>query len=439
MNLKGKNVAVLGAGGSGLAATALALGCGATVAAFDSGSPEKLAPAVAKFAGLGVVLTTGDAALSPDRKFDLAVISPGIDENWPLGKVFQEAAGELIGELELAWRLSDVPVIAITGTNGKTTTTGLIAHMLNACGKKAVAAGNIGYAYSEAVHSGEDYEWIVIEASSFQLETIRSFQPQIAIWTNFAPDHMDRYAAVEDYRAAKMRIFENRDDSTFAILKKEDGIEMPNAVTFSAFQADGDYRYEAGGIRTSQSPADFDFSSCQLHGLHNAENVMMALAVADRLDLDRGVVAEAIQTFEAPEHRCEPVAKQNDITWVNDSKSTNLHSLESALRGQEEQVILICGGKEKGLDYAELSELAAGSVKHAVCIGETAGKIEAAWGEMIPCETASSLHAAVEMAGAAARSGDVILFSPGTSSFDMFSGYIERGNQFREAVQQHLS
>ena len=439
MDLKGKDVAVLGAGGSGIAAAALALGCGASVTAFDSGDPRKLAPSVEKFAEMDVVLTTGEEALSPAKKFDLAVISPGIDENWPIGKAFQEASSELIGEIELAWRLSEIPVIAITGTNGKTTTTALIAHMLEGCGLKAVAAGNIGYAYSEAIHSGEKYDWIVIEVSSFQLETIRSFRPQIAIWTNFAPDHMDRYGSVEDYHSAKMRIFQNYDDESFAILKNEDGIDLPNAVTFSAFQLGGCYFYEKGEIHSSQSASAFDFSSCRLHGLHNAENVMMALAVAARLGLDRDAVSEAIKTFEAPAHRCEPIPTDDGITWVNDSKSTNLHSLESALRGQEKAVILVCGGKEKGLDYAEITELASASAKHVICIGETAEKITAVWGDELPCEIADSLSTAVAKAAEVAEDGDIVLFSPGTSSFDMFSGYVERGNQFREAVQQHLS
>ncbi|MCG8600590.1 MAG: UDP-N-acetylmuramoyl-L-alanine--D-glutamate ligase [Verrucomicrobiales bacterium] len=439
MKLEGKDVAVLGAGGSGLAAAALALGCGASVAAYDSGDPEELAEAVKKFAALGVVLTTGKAALSPEKRFDLAVISPGIDERWPIGKAFRNVSSDLIGEIEFAWQQSRIPVIAITGTNGKTTTTGLITHMLNGCGLKAVAAGNIGYAYSEAVGSGVAYDWIVLEVSSFQLETIRTFQPTVSIWTNFAPDHMDRYSALEDYRAAKMRIFENHGDGSTAIVKKEDALPIADAVTFSAFETGGNYYYESGRILVASSDVSYDFRGSALHGLHNAENVMMALAVGDRLGLDRARVSDSIDSFRPPEHRCEAIAEQDGVIWVNDSKSTNIHSLESALRGQDSPVVLICGGKEKGLDFGELTGLVSASVKNVICIGETAEKVSQIWENAADCYTADSVEEAVAMAARWATSGDVVLFSPGTSSFDMFSGYVERGNRFREAVQQHLS
>jgi UDP-N-acetylmuramoylalanine--D-glutamate ligase len=439
MNLEGKKVAVLGAGGSGLAAAALALSCGASVAAFDSGDPEKLAGAVESFSGIGVVLTCGESALSPSASFDLAVISPGIDASWPIGRVFEEASEELIGEIEFAFRLSKIPVIAITGTNGKTTTTSLVADMLNGAGLKAIAAGNIGIPYSDVVRSGEPYDWIVLEVSSFQLETIESFRPAIAIWMNFAPDHMDRYATLEDYRAAKLRIFENYGPECFAITKLEDGFTFDSAVTFSAFSGAGDYRYEAGRIQGPAGVAAFHFHSCHLHGLHNAENVMVALAVADRLGLDREKVTPPILAFRAPEHRCEPVGEVDGVTYINDSKSTNLHSLKSALDGQEKPVLLICGGKDKGLDFSELNDSVSASVTQVICIGEIANSILSTWGDIVPCKSATSLEDAVSLARSHAEPGDIVLFSPGTSSFDMFSGYTERGNAFRDAVQQLAS
>ena len=217
MDLQGKRIAVLGAGSSGYAAAALAVSRGALVEAYDSGSADKLAPAVAKFAAFGVTLTCGEAALAPTGPFDLTVISPGIDTAWPIAVAFTAVSSELIGEIEFADRLCDVPVIAITGTNGKTTTTALITAMLNACWLKAIAAGNIGLAYSEVVLSGERYDWIVLEVSSFQLETIVNFATQIAVWMNFAPDHMDRYATLADYYAAKYRLFENLTASSLVI------------------------------------------------------------------------------------------------------------------------------------------------------------------------------------------------------------------------------
>jgi len=436
MDLQGKRIAVLGAGGSGYAAAALALSRGALVEAYDSGSAEKLAPAAAKFAGIGVILTCGEEALAPAGKFDLTVISPGIDTAWPIAVAFTAASTELIGEIEFADRLCDVPVIAITGTNGKTTTTALIAAMLNACGLRAVAAGNIGLAYSEVVLSGDRYDWIVLEVSSFQLETIADFAPEIAIWTNFAPDHMDRYATVEDYYAAKYRLFKNLAPSALTInrLECDLGVLPGEIVTFSAYSDEAHLTYGQGSIHDLSTDRHFPFSEGTLQGKHNAENVMAALAVADRLGLAWEKVESPINTFEAPPHRCEKVATIGGVLYLNDSKSTNLHSLESALMGQETPVVLIVGGKNKGLDFAELRDVAGRIARVAICIGEIGGDIAAAWDGAVPCHPAADVPAAVRLAGELADSGDVVLFSPGTSSFDMFSGYETRGTAFREAV-----
>lgn len=435
MDLKGKRIAVLGAGGSGYAAAALACSRGALVEAFDSGCPEKLAVAAEKFSGIGVPLTCGEAALKPAGRFDLAVISPGIDTAWPLATAFAAASSELIGEIELAYRLGHAPVIAITGTNGKTTTTSLIAEMLNGSGIKTVAAGNIGLAYSEVVLSGDLYDWIVLEVSSFQLETVSTFAPEVAIWMNFAPDHMDRYRTVEDYYTAKYRIFENRSPEKLAIHKRECDLGLGgNTVTFSAFETGGDFHYRDGLIHHAATGREFSFASGTLQGKHNAENVMVALAVADHLGLGWEKVAAAINSFKAPPHRCEKVARINGVIYLNDSKSTNLHSLESALIGQENPVILIAGGKNKGLDFSELKDIAGKTARLVICLGEIAGDIAAAWSDTVPCHVAADVNEAVRMAAALAREGEVVLFSPGTSSFDMFTGYEARGVAFREAV-----
>lgn len=435
MDLEGQRVAILGAGGSGLAAAALALACGASVEAFDSGDSEKLRDAVDRFEAAGVRLTTGDAALTPEGKYDLTVLSPGIALSWPIAQVFAAVSTELVGEIEFAFRANTAPVIAITGTNGKTTTTSLITAMLKGAGLKAVAAGNIGLPFSEVVLSGENYDWIVLELSSFQLETISTFSSPIAIWLNFAPDHMDRYDAVEDYRAAKERIFMNRSDGAVAIVRKGEEVapEWPR-IEFSAFDEGADYFYSGGLIAQAGVSDTFDFASCQLQGRHNAENMMVALAVADHLSLDREAVLPALLSFLPPAHRCEKVGQKDGVIFVNDSKSTNLHSLESALSGQDEPVVLIVGGKDKGLDFATLTGLVSSKVKYAVCMGEIASSISELWGGTVLCECAENLPAATGKAFAAAAEGDVVLFSPGTSSFDMFSGYEARGDAFRDAV-----
>lgn len=435
MELNGKRLAILGAGGSGFAAAALAVSRGAEVVAFDNGSPEKLEAAAARFAGIGVSLVRGENALAPEGHFDLAVISPGIDTAWPIAKAFAAASEELVGEIEFAFRLGDAPVVAITGTNGKTTTTSLVAEMLRAAGLRAVAAGNIGLAYSEVVLSGERYDWIVLELSSFQLETVSTFAPKVALWLNFAPDHMDRYTSVADYHRAKFRIFEKLGEEGLAIHKLECELGLAGRRrTFSAFSGGGDFRYEAGEIRHDASGRRFPFSAAKLQGKHNAENVMAALAVADELGIEWDSVKEAILAFAPPPHRCEKIAEIGGAIYLNDSKSTNLHSLESALAGQESPVVLIAGGKDKGLDFAELRDLAAKAVRVAVCIGEIAGHIAEAWSGAVPCHRADSLDEAVTVASTHARNGEVVLFSPGTSSFDMFSGYEARGDAFRKAV-----
>ncbi len=436
MDLIGKKVAVLGAGGSGLAAAALALSHGASVSAFDSGDTLRLASAVERFAELGVVLTCGDDALSPPIAYDVSVISPGIDQRRPIARAFFEASDELIGEIEFAFRLSEIPVVAITGTNGKTTTTSLVVDMINSSGLKAVAAGNIGRAYSDVVASKEGLDWIVLEVSSFQLETIKTFSPEVAVWMNFAADHLDRYESLDDYRQAKLRVFENGEGGKQAICKLEDDVGSDWArTTFSAFSEGGDFSYEKGLIYEKKTGRSFDFRKAELQGKHNAENVMVCLAVADLLGISWSVIDGSVKSFRAPAHRCEKVSEIDGVLYLNDSKSTNLHSLESAISGQDAPLVLIVGGKQKGLEFSALAESAGEKAKVAICIGEVKEEIVSSWSPRTTCLIADDLNQAVQIAADAAESGDIVLFSPGTSSFDMFSGYEERGDAFRKAVQ----
>jgi UDP-N-acetylmuramoylalanine--D-glutamate ligase len=258
----------------------------------------------------------------------------------------------------------------------------------------------------------------------------------VAVWLNFAPDHMDRYQTVEEYRTAKLRIFENQNAGDLAVINAEESLgSLPGKTeTFSAFSTGADYSLEDGEIRFG-GEAVFPFRESRLNGKHNAENVMAAMAVVHRFG---GVAFEAMATairgYQAPPHRCEPVGVIGGVTYVNDSKATNLHALESSLRGQESPVILIAGGKNKGLDYGEVKERVRRSVRQAIAIGEMAAHVCDAWGDAVPCVQAASLAEAVQAAAAAARPGETVLLSPGTSSFDMFSGYGERGDAFRACV-----
>lgn len=434
MVLTDTEIAVLGAGTSGFAAARLAAERGGRVTVFDSGDPEKLESRVSDFEGIGVNLVCGQAALEPTSQFDLSVVSPGIDLASPLATAFASCSTEQIGEVELAFRIDDTPLIAITGTNGKTTTTSLVADMLRGGGVRAVAAGNIGYAYCDVARSEKDLEWIVLEVSSFQLESICDFKPRVAVWMNFAPDHMDRYRSVEEYREAKMRIFRNVDEDVTVIQKWEDLPHAGQSVTFSAFSGEAEFTFDDGRIVHRPTGREFFFRDCHLHGKHNAENVMVALAVADELGLSWNAVARPIENFRAPAHRCEKVRVLDDVTWINDSKSTNLHSLESALAGLDEPTVLIAGGKRKGLDFSTLLPRLEG-VKSAICFGEIGTEIAGQWCDHTRTEVADSLEEAVSAARVQAAPGDVVLFSPGTSSFDMFSGYEARGDAFRTVVE----
>ncbi len=436
MDLKDKKIAVLGCGTSGFCAARLAHSRGGIVTTFDNGPTAKLGRAIIKYAEAGFPLVTGEEALHPAGRFDLAVISPGIDASWPLARALAAVSDELIGEIEFAWRLSNIPVIAITGTNGKTTTTELITHLLNSCGKKAIAAGNYGYAYSDVVYYGEAYDWVVLEVSSFQLETIQGFHPKIALWMNFAPDHMDRYTRLEDYRNAKLRIFENQTTEDIAIIKAEDPIPLSSrTITFSAFSDQADFRYQDKQIIGPDGHSLLDFSKTRLNGKHNAENVMAALAAVTVAGLTPGSqLVEAVNSYSPPAHRCQIVGKKDGVIFVNDSKATNLHALESALRGQDAPVTLIVGGKNKGLDFSELNPIIPATVATAICMGEIASQIKDCWGRLIPCHIVNSLSSAVQTAFQERKNTEVILFSPGTSSFDMFTGYEQRGDFFCKEV-----
>ncbi len=432
---KNKNVAVLGAGRSGKAAALLLAEEGAKVTMLDSAPEEKLAgldPLRAK----GVYMLCGPAAEEDPAVYDLGVLSPGIDPELALGRNFSRKNIPTIGELELGWQFCTVPVIGITGTNGKTTTTELISQMLNACGQRTVACGNIGKPLVEAVREKEDYVVLTVEVSSFQLETIREFHPEITVWLNFAPDHLDRYPSIREYRAAKLRIFENQTaDDTAVINVAEDlpGLKA-KVTTFSAWTNDGDFSLAEGWIAYRQEPI-LNLAEAQLRGPHNAENMMAALAVGRARGLSFAEMVPPLCAYRAQLHRLEFIRAIAGVDYINDSKATNLDALEKALLSATKPIVLVAGGKDKGFAFDSIAPLVARKVRHAVLIGEIAESVAHDWREATECELASSLSSAVDRAQAAAREGEIVLFSPGTSSFDMFKSYADRGDQFRALVR----
>jgi UDP-N-acetylmuramoylalanine--D-glutamate ligase len=434
---KNQNVAVLGAGLSGSAAALLLTSEGAQVTVVDSADEKNLLKStIDNLRTHGVRVIYGAAADEDSASYDMAVLSPGIDPASPLARNFLSRGIETIGELELGWQFCDVPVIAVTGTNGKTTTTELLAQMLNACGQRTIACGNIGKPLSEVAREKQAFDALTVEVSSFQLEAIRTFRPSISLWLNFAPDHLDRYRSVADYRAAKLRIFENQTESDVAVVNAIEKLgPLPSrTITFSAYVDQADFRVSHGAIVYQDEPV-LRLADTKLRGLHNIENLMATLAAGMARGLSFAEMGPPLCAYEPRPHRCEFVREIGGVEYVNDSKATNLDAVDKALRAQNKPVVLIAGGKNKGFSFDPLRSLVKQKVRSTILIGEMAESIRHSWSGDAECEIANSLADAVERAYATARAGEVVLFSPGTSSFDMFKSYGDRGDQFRALVQ----
>jgi UDP-N-acetylmuramoylalanine--D-glutamate ligase len=437
MKFAALTTAVLGLGTSGEAAARLLRREGANVTLFDSADTPSLRERAAKMHALGMSTVLGPEAERSSDRFDLTVISPGIDPEVPLVKNFVRQNAKLTGELELAFQFCSKPVIAITGTNGKTTTTQLVELMLKRAGIPTIACGNIGMPFCEAIAHQNDIEFFAVEVSSFQLETISSFRPKVAVWLNLTPDHLDRYRDVEEYRRAKLRIFEQQQATDFAVVNARDDLPklLANTISFSAYPGRADFS-SLGNTILFRGDQALDVTQTNLTGVHNVENLMAALGVARVLDIPWEKASTGLKEYRLLPHRCELVGEIDGVTFINDSKATNLDALVKALESQSRPVVLIVGGKDKGFPFDTITKLVAVRVKHAVLIGEMAKRIERSWTPEISCSLANSLDEAISLARLNARPGDTVLFSPGTSSFDMFKNYADRGNQFRQRVQE---
>lgn len=438
--LSGQHYAILGAGRSGLGAARLARRLGAEVMVFDDGDPASLQTMVKRFEDERIALQIGlDAArrICESTSFSKVVISPGLDAGWPLPRLFTEAGVPLVGEMEFAWQeLRHIPVVAITGTNGKTTTTELLERIFEGCGLRTIACGNYGLALSEVALSGEPYDVLTLEVSSFQLETIVEFHPRVALWLNFAADHLDRYPDEKTYFTAKRHMFDNMTADDVAVVRSGEplGQLVPRVLTFSTEEgANADFRLVGNDVLLN-GEAIASVNDFPLKERHNIENQMAALAAGMSMGLEIPAMLNALDGYAAARHRCELVRTVNGHRYINDSKATNLHALETCLRSQDEPVVLIIGGKEKGLDYTPLTSLLHAKVAGLVVIGEIADKLFELFSPLVPCRKAGSVPDSVDVATEMAVPGQTIVFSPGTSSFDMFSSYVERGNVFCDAV-----
>ncbi len=433
MNIHGQHLLILGLGVSGFEAARLARGEGAHVTVCD----EAMRPAIRE-KGLtlekeGISVHLGGRL--QESHYDLVVVSPGIDLQSEFAKSVIPAGVPVIGELEFSSCFCKVPFIAITGTNGKTTTTELISAALIKAGKKTEAVGNIGKALSTVVKDSQEFDYFVVEVSSFQLETIKTFSPHVALHLNLTPDHLDRYESMQDYGRAKERIFENQKSTDFAVVNSKLILSpfQSKKVTFSGVDATADYRFD-NGVLIAGSERIMSMDKTQLLGMHNVENILATLATTDLLGIQRQSVIEAICEYRPKPHRCERIGEFEGILYINDSKGTNADAVEKALSSLSRPVVLIAGGKDKGFTFTQLRTVISQKVKHAVLIGETQEKIAKEWDQVVPLEKALTLREAIERARRAASRGDIILLSPGCSSFDMFRSYEDRGDQFRQEV-----
>jgi UDP-N-acetylmuramoylalanine--D-glutamate ligase len=434
VNVEGKTIVVLGMGESGRAAAELLKARGASVVIRDDLLNDRISRVAERLRTGGVRVEVQSTNFTPCR-FDFGVLSPGIDQSRPLVAQLRGEGVPIMGELELAFRFCQCPVVAITGTNGKSTTTELIAAVLSAAGKRVEACGNLGVPFSDVAARSSELDVAVVEASSFQLETIEQFKPRVAVFLNVTPDHLDRYPNMAAYVAAKERIFENQGAEDFAVINS--ALTLPRLrgkrITFNAMGRPAEYTFENGWL-LAKGERVLEQSRTRLSGPHNAENQLAALAVGDLYGVERVRTLESLIEYRPLPHRCEVVREWQGVIYINDSKGTNIDALEKALLAQSRPTVLIAGGKDKGVDFKPLRELLAKKARAVVLIGEMQNTLVHLWGQTVPCHRAIDLADAVTISRKVARSGDVVLLSPGCSSYDMFKNFEERGNLFRQLV-----
>lgn len=433
--LTSKRVIVVGLGKSGASAARLCLRLGAHVIGTDSAPLEQLAPEVRQ---LGVPLVAGGHAGVDFEHADLIVVSPGVP---PLSELDRASAAgvEVIGELELAARHLNAPIVAVGGTNGKSTTTTLVAELLRAAGRKVFVGGNLGTPASEATL--DSYDQIVLEVSSFQLERAPSFHPRVSLLLNISEDHLDRYPSALAYAEAKGNAFVQQTGDDSAIVPSDDPECERQARRGHGrvirFGGHGDYALD-GAVVVEQSTGErFDLGGTQLFGRHNHENAAAAIAAARSLDVPTDVIRSALPAFKPLPHRMAYAGTIAGVRFYDDSKGTNVGAAVTALRGlSETKGVLIAGGRDKLGDYEPLVRALEDKGRAVVVIGEAAERIAAAVGTRAPLVRAGTLVQAVEAAYRLAQAGDAVLLSPACSSFDMFQSYADRGRQFVQAVQE---
>ncbi len=447
LELKNKRVLVVGAGKSGISAARFLREQGAKVTISDARSAAALAGEIPALMDAGIMVEAGGHGLLTFRRQDLIVVSPGVPMNTPEVRQVVALGMPVIGELELASRFLQGQVIAVTGSNGKTTTTTLVGEILRRGGMETLVGGNIGLPVIDLIAESRPGTWSVLEVSSFQLETVEEFRPRIAAVLNITPDHLDRHKTFAHYAAAKARITARQDAEDFLVLNGEDKEAQMVAAKSRAqvfwFSARRPIRQGAfvhgesvvflakeGGRAEPVMPV----SEIRLRGLHNVENVLAAVTIARLASVSSEVIRQAVGEFKAVEHRLELVRVRDGVEFYNDSKATNVDAAMKAVGSFAGGVHLILGGKDKDSDYRQMAGLLKERVEVVYTIGSAAEKIGRELEGVVKMVEAGRLDVAVAEAAKAATAGDVVLLAPACSSFDQFESYEHRGRVFRELV-----
>ncbi len=443
MDVRGRKVTVVGLGRTSRALVRLLLREGARPYVTDRADHPRLAPFREELEALGVPCECGGHTARAFEGAAVVIPSPGVPPTLPPIAEARAAGAEVVGEMEFAFAYCRSRLLAVTGTNGKTTTTELLRALVASCGHSVLLAGNNALPLSEAVQVEPAPEYIVLEVSSYQLETAQRFRPWIGAVLNVTPDHLARHGTLEAYAAAKARMFANQGPEDFAVVNHDDPWvrDMARDSRASRWSFSLTERVEPGlwldGDRIRQGDEVCTTTAdTLLPGRHNLENVLCALTMIRAGGFDKARVVEGLRGFRGVEHRIEHVARIEGVDFYNDSKSTNIDSLKVALESFSTSVVLIAGGEGKGTDYRVLRDLVAIRVSKLITLGEDAPKLEEAFGDLVPFERAADMDDAVDRAAAAASPGRAVLLSPACASFDMFDDFEHRGRVFKEAVRR---
>jgi UDP-N-acetylmuramoylalanine--D-glutamate ligase len=445
IELAGKRVLVVGLARTGIATALFCAARGARVTSTEERPESQIPETAAKLRAAGVRLELGGHKAQTFIEQDLIVPSPGVPLILPSLAAARAVGIPVWSEIELASRFLRGRLVCITGSNGKTTTTSLIGHILESAGLPVQVAGNIGTPLISRVDVSSDAGFTVVEASSFQLEAISAFRPDVAVLLNVTPDHLDRHGSLEAYRRAKARIFENQTEHDAAVLNADDVAVTQCAPSSPAVYWFSRHKRVASGCFVRDDEIVFGRDGSEtvllrrreigLRGDHNVENVLAAAAAATLVGVEPPAIAEAVRTFAGVEHRIEFVATISGVEYFNDSKATNVDATIKALDAFPGNLLVILGGKDKGSDYTILRKSLREHARLVLLIGAAADKIESQLGGVVPVERAGTMAHAVEIAEERARPGDTVLLAPACSSFDQFESYEHRGRVFKQLVR----